>query len=505
MHISPLQRANSGCSPHIDSIIIPTRNRPLALSRCLSSLLSNCHTFERYPTIYIADASSAEKHHLANETVIHTARYGYKSSITLLSTFLREQLIAWLTSHDCEPEVAEFALKDSLDLNIGNIGATRNLLLMANAGKTYLSIDDDTQAMFSTPTFSCVTEKQQPSRIYLPFESRESLLQSIERTPHLDFISLHERALGPLIKPPQQKPKYDQVFQESLQDDNVILSIAGLFGDCGWGSPTRYLFVGVASDAEFFRSDDAYQRALGSREILQVASSSFQTRTTDDVMTTTYAANTAAGWPPFFPIGRGEDLVMAHILMKCSPHSMLSHIPYAIYHAPTEKRLFSRGEMLRSVPIDISSLILTIVAGYSRSTNDFNSALINIGQLLIDLSCLPHSRFLTRIREYGVQNARNKISYLTAGLDLKPFLAPTYKNDLERLISGLLKYCERPEIGIPIEFLYGRDLSDAGVVVRKIISLFGRLLLAWPSIWYFLQKTPPTICSREFYNMRRNV
>jgi hypothetical protein len=363
-------------------------------------------------------------------------------------------------------------------------------------GENFLSVDDDTEMSFAAGNQfqrgSAVEERVKESTLesfmqVWVYRDRQSLQGSVEFS-QIDFVGAHESILGMKVggfcpSVGEGSLGVDDIVVAPSDDGRVALTFSGLVGDCGWGSPSRYLFLSRESLERLTRSDDVYLDGITSRELVQLATAVTLSRRADDLMTTAFGADNRFMLPPFFPVGRGEDLLFGHVLQKTQHDVWFGHLPHAIFHGPVGRRRFARGEIIRSAATtDLSSLICAMVARLPISASDFSGSLRELGRSLSNICAMSMGLFHDYIRECRTRLTQNSLDLLEDRLRSAGQEAPSYLADMEIYIERLRGGDKREGAGIPVEILFGREIDDALRWTRKVIAMYGQLLSSWPDI-----------------------
>jgi hypothetical protein len=481
----------------INSIIIPTCDRPAALSRCLFTLLANLAAFDRKARILIADGSRTRSSQVDNHQLGATFKEKGGLRIDLIGHQERERLIHSLVSAGLDEGVVSFAMRGLADLRIGCVGSNRNLLLLMTHGQNFLSLDDDTEISFAAANqFRCGpaverSVKQSSLESFMQvrvYHDRQSLQDSVQFGP-IDFVGAHESILG--MKVGDFSSCWEEVNPIAADTSvspgkygRVALTFSGLAGDCGWGTPSRYLFMSRESLERLTTSDKVYLDSITSREVVQLPEAVTLSKCTDGLMTTAFGADNRLMLPPFIPVGRGEDLVFGHVLQKTQQNVWFGHLPHAIFHGPVGRRQFARGEIIRSAATtDLSSLLCAMVKRLPTRGLDFSGSLRELGGALSSICAVSQGSFHDFIRECRTQLTQDTLAFLEDRLrSAGPAAPPSYVADVNLYIDRLLEGDKRKGAGIPVELLYGREIDEALCRTQELIAIYGQLLSAWPDI-----------------------
>jgi hypothetical protein len=461
----------------IDLIGMPTARRPEALRRCIASYAENAAAYGRAPTFLITDDDTAARapavcvEALGDAAARCGARVRYVGMSEKLALVRRI-----LHAGALPPDVVRFAFFDDERSGLPTAGANRNALFAQTHGSPLLVVDDDTV---------CVTHRlagdregpivrpaadgvvRDPSE-WWPLGSRSRAADICDVEP-LDCLGEHERWLG-------------QPIDGLAGDARVRLTVNGLIGDCGWGTPTAYLAWRGASLDRLTASDADYEDAITSREVVRAVS-----RVTlcarADFMSTFFAVDNTVVLPPFAPVGRGADHVFAAIVAKCcSPQAVIAHLPVALLHRPAKARSFWRGEITRSsAGIDLSTFFRVLV-GTAPDLPDASPAarLARCGQHLEEVASRPRAEFAEIARAAVGRLLEQRIAELEVAAE-DPARPPTFRRDLLAHVAGLQVAARQDEVHVPLELLW-RAPDDAPGLAQRLLRRFGRLLAHWPAL-----------------------
>jgi aryl carrier-like protein len=481
----------------IGAIVIPTSERPGALRCCLASLLANLRDHRHRARILVADGSRNPKSIKENEEIVREASETAQHEIRLIGVQQRQNLIQRMKEAGIDRDILDFAFTGRDDLGLGSIGATRNLLLFATAGEAFLSLDDDTECLFANAVGSETKVLYKPHETFFDHETteiwvkpdRQALISSAAFSA-TDFVRSHQELLG--RNTAQLASALESKAQGAAKDltplgrepGRILISLNGLIGDCGWGSPSRYLFLGDASFERLTESEQSYRTGVGSREMLRVAPAFTLSRHADNLMTTAFGADGRTLLPPFFPVGRGSDAVFGRLLKRISPTAVFGHLPWAILHQALENRQFWTGEILRSAgSTDLRGMVCDLLAAVpQKELPTEKDAVKYIGQNLADFASQPLSDFHSLLAQQRRLSTAEEIAALESRVQTVPGKNPAVQHDIDAYVRKLKESLEHRTTGIPAELLFGREPKQALTLARELIALYGRLLCFWPEM-----------------------
>jgi hypothetical protein len=365
------------------------------------------------------------------------------------------------------PETVEFALRGWPQYRLlSHAGASRNFLQMIVAGEAYASVDDDTECVYAhSKEFAAQVREDEggtdPATV-ISFRSRAELLEEL-RLFELDFLSAHEQLLGRTFGAPAGQ---------------VMVTLLGVAGDCGWGSPSRYFQY----QRQLMASGTDWSSAVKSREMLRTCHCYTIATSADLLMTTSFAVSGRPLMPPFSPIGRGSDVVFGRLVNIIHSTALFGHLPWGVFHSPVSMRGFSPGEQFRSAgTCDIATMLMSMLSR-PVDVGEATDAFTRIGNSLQLIARSSASEFAILLNEcvrakLGVQI--RDIEILADGLRSS---APLFAADADQYVLRARERLSSPQCGIPLELRQGASADEALEAARTLTGLFGSLLSAWPEM-----------------------
>jgi len=466
-------------------VVIPTCNRSAALRRCLSGLIANCERYSHNVDIIIYDSSGEMAQIQSNIGVVDQCRQLSSNRILLLGASERERVAATLVRAGISSETVSFALEGMPSLGLVHTGASRNILSLVTAGKNVLSLDDDTEIRFSVHRSSIVEDVRESTRITKGPEichnfycDRSDLLASLDLSD-IDLVGHHEEFLGVHTVSNASQPSTDRRVREGVS--RIGLTVNGIVGDCGWGSPSQYLFLDNQSIERMARTEASYRRTVTSREMLRTSCGESISETGGSFMSCAYGREGGLQFPPFIPIARGSDVICASLVKLLNPEVLFCHLAAAIVHSPVDRRRFWLGEVTRSAS---ATDLCTALNGALLSTPRADGMTLTIlGNHLIDLSSRSTAELKDILRTLRDRNTQTRVRHLEHTLESYQGKSGQFVSDVQHYIGKLIEGDQNFEAAVPAELLYGRDLSAALKLTQRILRLYGETLRAWPSVW----------------------
>lgn len=483
----------------IPIIGIPTRDRPQVLARALESYSQNCRKYGRVCTFLVADLSAPRAERVNRKILSSIANSGLRTFH--IAREERNLLAAKLIeAGGFPPEIINFCLfnegRTGVDPGISAClsthGACRNTLLLCSAGDPLVSVDDDTICSIGAPpqVLSGVVLSSEPWPVEFWFEGYSGDAKFASAPIWDDFVGLHERLLGKSFPGCANA----EVGSANLDDASpgiiakllagktrVLVTSLGVRGDCGFGSPSPYLWLRGASRQRLTDSEGNYRTAIKDRRLIMtarrptVSDSSF-------CMAINLGIDNRELIPPFPPVQRNEDGVFRLVLGICFDEVCSGHIPWTIQHEPVPHRFFddiwkSAGQF-RSCDLMVP-LIQSFRQG-SALGSDAPARLRRLGSYLAEIGSLNAHEFDEFLRAQLFRTATSLLTEMEKSLR-EAGRKPTYwERDMTQYMGSLRKALLDPDITVPSD-LPGSALARRELLAR-LIYLYGKLLQIWPDI-----------------------
>jgi hypothetical protein len=247
-------------------------------------------------------------------------------------------------------ETIEFALFDPFQVGY-TYGANTNAVLLDSCGKLVVHADDDSVFLSAAPPLALpglrLTSAVDPTEWRFFADSRERERQAVPRDS--DLLAAHQELLGQpvaaCLRRHSGEADCDEVAPEFLTvlesaGTKVAVTMAGVCGDSGLGSPLAVLWVSGATRETVLASEQSYRAAQRGREILRAAPCVTLSQSAF-LMSNHCGLDNRLALPPFLPALRNSDGVFGQVLKACQPRSLIAHLPEAVLHLPGEQRAFA--------------------------------------------------------------------------------------------------------------------------------------------------------------------
>ncbi|MEK7863813.1 MAG: hypothetical protein AAB295_11190, partial [Chloroflexota bacterium] len=352
-------RSTVDAPPPIASVGVLTRDRVESLQRALVSYVENSRRHTRANDFIVVDDSERADARSRTRAMLKAVQSHHDAPISYASREEKEQLARALIDETHLPvDVVRFALFGD-DACGSTIGANRNALLLATAGDMVFSADDDTVCRVARAADSrdalALVSGADPTEFRL-YPDRDAAARSASHVD-TDLLAVHERLLGRSLAScvaaarEAGEPDLDQMGPRLFQslesgDGRVLVTMNGLVGDSGMGSPRYFLALQGPSRERLVASEAAYTAAFESRAVVRAA----RRPTICDApfcMTGFVGLDARGLLPPFFPVQRNSDGIFALTLRTCFADGYFGFLPWTLLHAPAEKRSFTADDLWR--------------------------------------------------------------------------------------------------------------------------------------------------------------
>jgi hypothetical protein len=404
-----------------------------------------------------------------------------------------------LAAEDLEPDLVNFALTDE-DNHEFSCGKNRNALMLHTIGDLAFSTDDDAICrIVAAPVSDGASDEEATTQTSTPtefwfFADRDEAL-NFDSFVDQDLLALHEQLLGrkladclarfrdvSLLSPEQTISNHLRALRSD--GGRVLVTLTGMIGDSGIRVPVNFKVLGKPSRLRLIESAQSYLSGCSSREMLRVA-------TQHCLSNRPWFVSTAVGFdnrdllPPFFPVLRGTDGLFSDTLRLSSEYDYFGDVPYAIVHAPMQRRIYTRDAITRSaMGITMHSLISACMESFKSlaGVGDRADKLIALGKHLQDIGKMSLADFEEFVR---INIWRERIT-LMANLEkeLRDYQNPPdyWANDLRNYLSMMRTSLIKPHFVVPEDLLEDRGMDEARQLSRQLMNRFGRLLSQWPDL-----------------------
>jgi hypothetical protein len=487
-------RSGVGEAVRIEAIGIPTAGNEARLRRVIATFARNAREHGRRPEFTISTNGPAEK--IAG-LVADIAR-GEGVRITVIGDAERLALGARLAERaGVDPMTAAFAVSDPLEAGFA-CGANRNALLLAHAGRPFLSIDDDVACELAAAPggmregLAVFASRDAFERWFFTeygkaFEGRQGV--------DCDYLGLHERMLGHGVGPffaRERNPDFIGVSDDLLRrlqetDGRILVTFTGHFGHPGIPTSYYYLTYRRGTLARLTGQGERQYRAfLASGGVLALVP---RMAVADCSLSPgmTMGIDSRLLLPPFPPVMHAEDFVWGAALWQCCATGFAGHLSVAVRHDPGIGRglIVPPLEGLRPVAMwEFAHLLRGVLLTWAPPPGVLETAarMDSLGRYLCDIAEAPAGDFHEYIRAFVLQHESEKIAFMEQCVSEERDAADFWRRDVEDYIEQTRHALAEPDFDIPFDMREQWVASDARVMIQRFFLEYGRLLRAWPGL-----------------------
>jgi hypothetical protein len=363
------------------------------------------------------------------------------------------------TAADVPIELLHFAMLDPLGSGY-TLGANLNAMLLATAGEAVLSVDQDVECRVAAPPRRpgiAVAAGDGPGRLRFYVDDDEARAWASE----CDVIAAHGHWLG--------RPVAARIGGVPA---TIVGSWMGVLGALGFADAASEVLL---HGADTLRTDErrlaavlARPRALRCPDEVTLADGSGFT-------SSTIGLDNRVLLPPFFPIGRGIDLLFGRVTGVCRPGAMFAHLPFALAHdRPTAQRDAAGGAS--SMLFVLSSLL----ACMQTTSDDPAERMLELGGGFTNASRLPLPALVELVHRIECTGRRLRHQRFVGELRACPGASAAWRHEMEARIVELARV---PEHAMPPRELDACARPEARwECLQRVLRLWGALLVAWPRI-----------------------
>ena len=472
---------------------IPTRHRPAELERCITSYAASASAHGRPLGILVMDDSSDPALHASVLARLQALPKEVRAHVFYAGRAEKQRFAQKLLQQGLPPEPISTALFNERGLP-NAYGINRNGLLLATAGETFFSVDDDTQCRLAPAEGGRDTlalaagELPQEFRWYRDRAATlaEAGLAELDPFAPLDRL-LGRDASGCLASHAWTRVDVDRAEGSFLGrlmagQGHVRVVMHGCAGASSAAAP-RVLRILAMLD---LHADDALTRYRNAFSREELRRSPCYLVTDAHLMASGMMALDNRGLlPPFIPLGQREDACFADLLARTHPDTLFGHVPYALFHAPEGRGPFSWDDILKDVrAMHFGDLIGALLGEIPHSHARSESARMEAaGRALVEISTWEDVPFLTCIRRRQWTRECSYLERYLAALEQTGPLGEPWSSELRRYLDLYREALAREDYGIAAEAQTGPDSTHRAALTRQRVREFGELLIAWPQLW----------------------
>jgi len=497
---SPTMGRSKSNYPTIETVGVMTAHRPVLLKRALASYIQNTHRGNGIEYVVYDDSKDAAAS-AASLAVAQDLARKFMAPIRFAGRKERERYARQLSDYSAIPaEILDYAL---LSPQGHTLGQNRNTMLLDNVGSMIYCADDDTVCAplgFNGAHVDLHFVSNHDPAEYWCYRNKSEVDALIPFKSQLNALTAHEQLLGKTAYElidgrPQHFEQGKRISKELMHrlertDTVVRVTFNGLLGDCAWGSPfgfwhepMGYLGLGGSSLERLTNTEDFYQEALQSRQLLRVTPGLYLSDASFSMLTFCGLDNRQL-LPPNLPSHRGQDLIFGQTLWACFTNSIFGHLPFALIHDPLPPRRFWPGEVTRSASgVDLCRLLIEAMKLLPEQNDQANPAvrLSTLGAHLAQLAQLPSpelaGKLLTALR---ASNQHFQRTTMARAARIKQ--APYYAKDLMQFFAKQNEAECYDHYWIPLDLCGVDGFAAAESRLRRSLEMFGALLEHWPAM-----------------------
>jgi hypothetical protein len=457
---------------------IPTRDRPEAVLACLAALATAARADGRFLHVTVVDDSADLDSDRLRRAINVAAWLRDVLAVTVVSRRDRQRLARdWAELAEVDPVIARWLLVPDVE-GVSSLGGARNTLLLLSAGQRVLQLDDDVlwqvrQAADVAPGSVC--DEAWDGMATRVFRSRESAAASLQPTAARVFDAVEQwlgiRMLDVFETPGLTLRRLSREWLDECRAPEARLAAVhlGLYGDCAKDTPLGRVF-----EPRLGRSDPPPCTAaewLSSREVTEVAS---RTTISRPVACRAYAMalDCCGVLPPFFPIGRDEDLVFAVMMRATLRGGGVSTLPYAVCHAPAPRPPFS-AEPARSRVRRISDVVVSVIGATTHPR--FLSPEARLESLGLGFSNIARAPDMTAtFADLLMRSDCGRLLGIQCAMDADP---PLPAECHTQVVAHQHAFATSGLDALVFEESSGQDS------LRRILRLWGEGLKSWAALW----------------------
>lgn len=476
--------------PHAASRIVsigfPTCERVATLQRGMTSFIEHCQRHGRTNDFVVVDDSRTPATRRAYREMLVQLRSRYGIDCAYAGLDEKRAFAERLASFGNLPtDVVAFVCLGSSEYGVTTVGANRNALLLHTVGDMIFSADDDIVCQAAAPDLRAglrLSSRRNPLDVWF-FADRASAWQAVKAVD-VDVLAAHEQWLGAdaqhcIARSAADAPIDIDEAEPGLlrrleQPGRIALTLNGTLGDCSWDNPHFYLFQRGPTFQRLTKSEQAYQTARASREMVQAAAQVTLAEHADPMFAMCMGLDHRELLPPFTPLGRAEDVAFGALLSQCFGDAYTVNLPWTLLHAPTDARSFSERAMFG---LEFNTLVPSLInqfdPGFARTAQQ---RLDKLGQHIEELGRLPQRSFEEFLRLHLLEAMSALITGLEERLSSRESPPPAFWVQHARAVIALA----RQNAVAPLEQLY--SMPGGHEAMQQLLVRYGQSLQWWPTI-----------------------
>jgi hypothetical protein len=464
-----------------------TRGRPGMAARSIASFVAACGPdFAGEIRVFDDTPDGSDRNRLSEELrkagapagPLQRLLYAHRAA----AGHFREELC---TRAAISPGLASFALEGLGDEG-WRCGAARNVVLLSSVGERFLFSDDDTHFGFRKPATSNdsawrITASFDPLDAGFPTPEEIRRMARAARNPVEAHAVLLGKPLGAgfAFGEPDLGDLTVDLTEELLHGSaRVAVTMAGTAGHSGMENSRMVLGARGRTREALFRSADGYSRARLSRSCVRTAAS-WTVSGGELLVAPSIGLDNSLFLPPFPPVGRNAEGIFSMVLRKVDPGALIGHLPCAVIHDPGPLPPFSPESLHDLTPRLPELMTLLLVHAPPLYGDSRDQRLAQLGRYFAAVAGQSTTDFDSHLRGLWLRQMEGYVGFLDALLARHRGESAEWESDVEAHLRAVGERASGACSMAP------RDLGDphtAMETARRVIGLYGELLVAWPAI-----------------------
>lgn len=379
-------------------VFIITCDRPEALRRLLSKI-----TKETLPNnaegIWVVDDSRDNDNVYLNRQTLVEAQKCLGISIRHVDSAARLALIAKIKATlPRHSSIVDWLLSSEGWGDLPTFGVARNTALVLSVGKRALVLDDDVIPNAVAPplaqeNFRFGSENDREAVFYSSTANLAAHESPLDKSPLVLMDQHLGRNLGAVVSH-YLKSSHDLAGMDGALVNDLNCNSPILMTQCGsWGDPgtsdSRWIFhLPHSSLNRLLREHNDIASVVGSRSCWHGYRGPVISKL--GTLSQLTGLDHRSLLPPYFPAGRGEDILFGTMLHRMHPSGIIFNEGWAINHSPMERR-DSRAS-LKPVSSPLSSALLVDWLGADNTKHWGLSAHENLEQIANEITQVSRMR-----------------------------------------------------------------------------------------------------------------
>lgn len=478
--------------PAPSRVFIITCDRPVAVERLLNSMLVGTE-LALHEGFYLVDDSRGKENAIRNQKLVES--FNQQSQVTMhyFGQLERDSLITQLITRSPEHEASiRFLLDQQRWRGYKTYSLSRTICLLLSVGFRSVVLDDDTLCTAIDPPFKSTgvdfNDGMREAAFYPSVEAWHSGSTPREEDP----LAGHLRCLGFNIPDALSqlgmasmgaevlKNSQTQILRRLSASSSVLITQCGTYGDPGTGNTAWCFSLEGESLDRLLSTPPGIEEKVTTRQYWLGRSK--PTFSTAAIMSQVTGLDNTAVLPPYFPAGRGQDLLFGAMTQYLHPNSMVLSYDWGIPHLPPEER---QG----NIDWSMEQNGIRTLSNYIRHHAELNPGVSlenrwrSLVLLLQALSELPDQELAAIYRSQLSMDLSNTARTLTEKLRSTPIEYTEWRLMLESRQKLCFDAISRNEMPVQLSGVpEGMSEHDMWGYLRNYFKDFSLALEAWPII-----------------------